>query len=76
MHDVFNHELERKRQYDTEALAEAVRTNVPQLNQQQKIFYDSLIEVVSNGTGGICFLDAPGGTGKIFLISLLLARIR
>lgn len=76
MHDAFNHELQREQQYDTEALAEAVRTNVSQLNQQQKTAYDSLIEAVNNGTGGIYFLDAPGGTGKTFLISLLLARIR
>jgi hypothetical protein len=76
MHDVFNHELGREQQYDTEALAEAVRTTVPKLNEQQRIAYDSLIEAVNNGTGGIYFLDAPGGTGKTFLISLLLARIR
>ena len=31
---------------------------------------------MNNGAGGIYFLDAPGGTGKTFLISLLLARIR
>jgi hypothetical protein len=76
MHDAFNHELEREQQYDTEALAEAVRTTVPKLNEQQRIAYDSLIEAVNNGTGGIYFLDAPEGTGKTFLISLLLARIR
>ena len=29
-----------------------------------------------NGAGGIYFLDASGRTGKTFLISLLLARIR
>ncbi|XP_046976299.1 ATP-dependent DNA helicase pif1-like [Vanessa cardui] len=76
MHDALNHELQREHQYDIEALAETVRTNVPQLNQQQRIAYDTLIEAVNSGSGGIYFLDAPGGTGKTFLISLLLARIR
>ncbi|GBP48677.1 ATP-dependent DNA helicase pif1 [Eumeta japonica] len=76
MHDALNHELQREQQYDIEALAETVRTNVPQLNQQQRIAYDTLIEAVNSGSGGIYFLDAPGGTGKTFLISLLLARIR
>ena len=76
MHDAFNHELQREQQYDTEALAETVRTNVPLLNQQQRIAYDTLIEAVNSGSGGIYFLDAPGGTGKTFLITLLLARIR
>lgn len=36
-HDSLNHELQREQQYDTEALAETVHTNVPQLNQQQRI---------------------------------------
>lgn len=31
---------------------------------------------VSHGTGGLFFLDAPGGAGKTFLISLILATIR
>lgn len=76
MHNAFNHELEREKQYDTEALAEAVRTNVPKFNEQQSIVYDSLLQAVNNGNGGLYFLDAPGGTGKTFLISMLLAKIR
>ncbi|RCN38553.1 hypothetical protein ANCCAN_15539 [Ancylostoma caninum] len=31
---------------------------------------------VRSGNGGVFFLDAPGGTGKTFLINLLLAEIR
>ncbi|XP_018332474.1 uncharacterized protein LOC108741978 [Agrilus planipennis] len=76
MHDALNHELQREQQYDIEALAETVRTNVPKLNRQQRIAYANLIEAVNRESGGIYFLDAPGGTGKTFLISLLLARIR
>ena len=34
------------------------------------------MKVVNDGTGGIFFLDAPGGTGKTFLISLILATIQ
>ncbi|GBP22165.1 hypothetical protein EVAR_10675_1 [Eumeta japonica] len=75
MHDALNHELQREQQYDIEALAETVRTSVPQLNQQQRNAYNTLIEAVNSGSGGIYFLDAPGGTRKKFLISLLLARI-
>lgn len=45
--------------------------NVPQLNQQQRIAYGTLIEVVNIGSGEIYLLDAPGETGKTFLTSLL-----
>jgi hypothetical protein len=34
------------------------------------------MESVERGNGGLFFLDAPGGTGKTFLINLLLAEIR
>lgn len=84
MHDAFNRELERERQYDRDALSQSVRTNVHAcvhihqtlLNQQQKTAYDTLMKAVNDGCGGIFFLDAPGGTGKTFLISLILASIR
>lgn len=38
--------------------------------------YDTFMAAVNNGSGGIYFLDAPGGTGETFLISLILATIR
>uniref|UniRef100_A0A0L8HYC6 ATP-dependent DNA helicase n=1 Tax=Octopus bimaculoides TaxID=37653 RepID=A0A0L8HYC6_OCTBM len=31
---------------------------------------------MDNNTGGVFFLDAPGGTGKTLLINLLLAKVR
>ncbi|KAJ8873300.1 hypothetical protein PR048_026934 [Dryococelus australis] len=63
MHDGFNQE-------------ESVRINLQPLNQQQSYVFDTLMKVVNDETGGIYFLDAPGGTGKIFLSSLILATIR
>lgn len=75
MHDAFN-ELQREIQYNTEALAKIVCTNVPQLNQQQRKAYDTLMEAVNSVSGGIYFLYAPGRTRKMFLISLLLAKMR
>jgi hypothetical protein len=53
-----------------------VRTNFPHLNQQHRIAYGTLMEVMNSGYGRIYFLDAPGVTGKTFLIYLLFARIR
>ena len=34
------------------------------------------MKVVNDGTGGFFFLDAPGGAGKTFLISLIFTAIR
>ncbi|GBP38709.1 ATP-dependent DNA helicase pif1 [Eumeta japonica] len=41
-----------------------------------KQVYETLMQAVDNNTGGLFFLDAPGGTGKTFVISLILATIR
>lgn len=49
---------------------------MPLLNEQQKQVYETLMQAVDNNTGGLFFLDAPGGTGKTFVISLILATIR
>lgn len=34
------------------------------------------MKAVDDGNGGLFFLEAPGGTGKTFQISLILADIR
>ena len=34
------------------------------------------MKAIDNGNGGLFFLDAPGGTGKTFLMSLILATVR
>lgn len=76
MHDKFDQELRRESQYNSETLREMVDITVPLLNQQQKYAYDTLMKAVNDGSGGFYFLDAPGGTGKTFLLSLILATIR
>ncbi|XP_044575183.1 ATP-dependent DNA helicase PIF1-like [Cotesia glomerata] len=74
--DLLNTDMNRELQYDTIEMASIVSRNVPLLNNEQKIIYDRIMLAVSAGQGGFFFLDAPGGTGKTFLISLLLAEIR
>ena len=76
INDVFNRELNRERDYDRDELYQLVQTNVPILNTQQKKVYDTLMNAIGSGNGGTFFLDAPGGTGKTFLISLVLATLR
>lgn len=76
MHDAFNQELNRELQYNVDTLQEFVRNNVRLLNEQQKQVYETLMQAVDNNTDGLFFLDAPGGTGKTFVVSLILATIR
>lgn len=76
MNDAFNRELEREREYDHQELALEVQTNVPLLNPRQREVYDTLMKAIDDGNGGLYFLDAPAGTGKTFLMSLVLATVR
>lgn len=46
------------------------------MTDDQKYAFDIIFEHVNNEYGGIIFLDAPGGTGKTFLLNLILAKIR
>ena len=68
--------MECERAYDRITLEQQVLTNVPLLNEQQKSAYDELMKAIDDENGGLFFLDAPGGTMKTFLISLILAAIR
>jgi hypothetical protein len=74
-------EMLRETSYDQEEMIRYVATNEPKLMQvaDQKDAYNKILNcVLSNNIGdkGIIFLDAPGGTGKTFLISLLAAKLR
>ncbi|XP_044597828.1 uncharacterized protein LOC123274310, partial [Cotesia glomerata] len=74
--DLMNTEMNREMQYNTVETAAIVTRNVPLMNEEQRTIYDRIMLAVSAGQGGFFFLDAPGGTGKTFLISLILAKIR
>ncbi|GBL69568.1 hypothetical protein AVEN_32798-1 [Araneus ventricosus] len=53
-----------------------METNKPRLTEDQRSAYEAVMNLIAEGNGGILFLDAPGGTGKTFLINLILAEIR
>ena len=61
--------------YNTGDLLTYTQSNIPELTIEQKGIYDQIMQKVDNGVGGIFFLDVPGGTGKTFLIRLILATI-
>ena len=71
------HQLYLKEQsYDIQKLEAFVNENEKKLTQDQRRAYDEITHAASSKTGGLFFIDAPGGTGKTFLTSLLLASER
>jgi hypothetical protein len=73
--DMLNRKMSRETNYNPEQLKSHVVATVPHLSQDQGIAYQKIVDLVQQEEGGIIFLDAPGGTGKTFLINLLLAKI-
>ena len=69
-------EVDTERNYDTDLLTAYIEENEPKMVQDQKEAFDKITRAVFDRRGGIFFLDAPGGTGKTFLINLLLAKVR
>ncbi|CAF3254328.1 unnamed protein product [Rotaria sp. Silwood2] len=74
--DRLTREILRETSYDLNDLNEYISTNEPLLLPDQKAAYNTILDRINRKAGGIIFLDAPGGTGKTFVINLLLAKIR
>ncbi|GFV71823.1 ATP-dependent DNA helicase [Trichonephila clavipes] len=53
-----------------------INQNKPRLNKEQNQVYRLLTDSGNANAGGNYFLNAPRGTGKTFLLNLLLAKIR
>ena len=50
--------------------------NVNLLNEEQANIFNRIREKVNNGHSGFLFIDAPGGTGKTFLLNVILSYVR
>ncbi|XP_031634678.1 uncharacterized protein LOC116347980 [Contarinia nasturtii] len=74
--NIYDHDLLREKQYDVVKLRTYVEAKKRLLTEDQKHAYTTILQQVERDNGGIFFLDAPGGTGKTFLLNLLLAEIR
>jgi hypothetical protein len=69
-------EFSREKNYNIAELETFARNNKPLLLEDQRQAYNRIMNSIEIGNGGLFFRDAPGGTGKTFLINLLLAEIR
>ncbi len=69
-------EIEEETNYDVNTLKQIVHENVPKFNEEQRQVYQRVMSSIEQDKGEIIALDAPGGTGKTFLISTLLAKVR
>lgn len=74
--DRLNSAMLRETSYDVKELEAYIRENEPLLVPDQRAAYNAILNQIEKGAGGIIFLDAPGGTGKTFVINLLLAKVR
>ncbi|XP_059169815.1 uncharacterized protein LOC131951424 [Physella acuta] len=72
----YDRDLQRENDFDVNDLGAFVERNLLKLVPEQRIVYDTIMQAVTNQSGGLYFIDAPGGTGKTFLISIILATIR
>ncbi|GFV42403.1 ATP-dependent DNA helicase [Trichonephila clavipes] len=66
----------RETSYDVPALQAYMAANKPRLTPHQQQAFIAITGIIGSERGGIIFLDAPGGTGKSFLLNLLLAFVR
>ncbi|XP_044597781.1 uncharacterized protein LOC123274285, partial [Cotesia glomerata] len=74
--DVVDRDVLREKQYDLEVLQNYVETHKKLLTNDQRLAFNLVMEYIQKGNGGLLFLDAPGGTGKTFLLNLILAEVR
>ena len=62
--------------YNREQLQAIWRQDYDRTNIQQKEIIDSITSAIRSNVGGLFFIDGPGGTGKTFVETLLLAYVR
>ncbi len=69
-------EIREETNYDTSALTAIVQENVPKFNSEQRDVYQRVMKSIEEDLGEMIAIEAPGGTGKTFLISTILAKVR
>ncbi|GFQ65014.1 ATP-dependent DNA helicase [Trichonephila clavata] len=62
--------------YNVSELRRFLEENEGKMLPDQREIFQKITDSVFQETGGIFFLDAPGGTGKTFLLNLILEKVR
>ncbi|XP_060873898.1 ATP-dependent DNA helicase pif1-like [Metopolophium dirhodum] len=62
--------------YDYDILSNYIQENEPKLTNDQQVVYNTILQSVLQDNGELFFFDAPGGSGKTFMLNLLLAKLR
>jgi hypothetical protein len=62
--------------YDRDLLLRRWDEGYQMANADQRHILDTIVEAIDSSTGGLFFIDGPGGTGKTFVENLLLAYVR
>ena len=70
--------VERERAaFNCQEEMEKVKSRLPRLNNNQRAFFYSVMAALNDSESGRIFcLDAPGGTGKTFVLNCLLNAVR
>ena len=68
--------IRRHHEFDKEKLKEQFDREVQSLNDDQLKIFQQIVAAIEAGNGGLFFIDAPGGTGKTYLLNLLLRYCR
>ena len=73
---IANRLVREQRAFDADELATHAAQNRAAMNEQQQFVFDTVSRAVDAASGGLFFLDGPGGTGKTFVQNTMLAHQR
>ena len=69
-------EIQVELDYSAQELAEEALFNYGSMNKEQKAVFLAIKHAVDHGKGGFFAINAPGGTGKTFVVKTILAYVR
>ncbi|XP_064648740.1 uncharacterized protein LOC135500954 [Lineus longissimus] len=68
--------IQEETDFDTTSLTESLPMQISSLNNDQQVVYQAILESVNNNSGKMFYLNASGGTGKTYVLNILLNTVR